>query len=124
MKILEQGDPEEASLLATAMDVGRALEKEYPNHPWIVAFQGGALVVKHMAISDEWKAATGKEGMCFLLPRDKIGTASEVRYSALQAGGQMLEAFGLRRGAWTGERPKAPRHMVLAAIKSNHRQLH
>jgi hypothetical protein len=124
MKIIEKGDPEEQTLLIMAMDVGHALEREYPNHPWIVGFQGGALLVKHMAISDEWKAATGKEGMCFLLPKDKLGTPKEVAQSAIRAGGQMLEAFGLKRGAWQGEKPRAPRHMVLAAIKSNHRQLH
>lgn len=124
MKIIEKGTPEEQSQLVIALQVGQALEREYPNHPWIVAFQGGALMIRHMAIADEWKMATGKEGMCFLLPEDKMGTPAEITHSAIHAGGAMLEAFGLKRGAWNGDRPQAPRHMVLAAIKSNSKELH
>lgn len=122
--IIEKGDPEEESHLKIALQVGQALERTYPNHPWIIAFQGGALVVRHMAISDEWKLATGKDGMCFLLPADKLGTHSEITKSAVKAGGQMLEAFGLKRGAWNGDKPLVPRHMALAAIESNGKVLH
>lgn len=122
--IIEKGDPEEESHLKIALEVGHALEKAYPNHPWVVAFQGQALLVKHMAISDEWKLATGKEGMCFLLPKNKLGTPKEITQSAITAGGQMLEAFGLKRGAWNGDRPQVSRHMALAAIESNGKVLH
>jgi len=123
MKIVDQGNPEEIHELHTAMAVGEALEKAYPNHPWLVCFQGGALMIRHLPIADEWKNATGKDGMCFLLPKDKLGTPKEIVKSAIKAGGQMLEAFGLKRGPWQGERPTAPRHMVLSAIKSNSKEL-
>ena len=124
LKVIEQGDPEELTLLNIAKEVGDALMKHYPNHPWLVCFQGGALLVRHQAITDEWKAVTGKEGMCFLLPAEKLRGAKQVAHSAVVAGGQMLEAFGLKRGAWSGEKPMPPRHMVLAAIGSNSKVLH
>jgi len=41
MHVMEQGDLEELSQLELAKQVGEALNKHYPDHPWIIGFQGG-----------------------------------------------------------------------------------
>jgi len=103
MHIMEQGDPEERSQMELALEVGKALNQHYPNHPWIVGFQGGGIVVRHLVIAGAVAEELGREGFASLLPRNKLGTPKEVQRSAVEFGGQLLEAFGLKRGAWTGE---------------------
>lgn len=109
MHILEQGYPEEASELAVALAVGEALNDAYPNHPWVVGFQGGGIVVRHLIIAAEVEKVIGKGGFSSLLPKDKLGTPKEIRRSAIEFGGQLLETFGMKRGAWDGnEQPIVP----------------
>ena len=108
MEIIERGEPQEASQMQIALAVGAALNAAYPNHPWLVGFQGGGIVVRHMAIAAAVERVIGKSGFASLLPADKLGTPHEIRRSAIEFGGQLLEAFGLRRGAWHGEDPIVP----------------
>ena len=106
---LEQGDLDEASDLALAKQVGEALNKAYPNHPWVIGFQGRGLVIRHLAIAAEVTRMIGRDGFSALLPRDKMGTPGQVTKTAREFGGQMLEAFGLKRGAWDGSLPTVPK---------------
>ena len=96
--IMEPGNPEEASDMAIAQQVAGALNRHYPDHLWHIAVQGGGLVLRHAAISMVASAYLRREGFAFLMPRDKMGTPSEIEASAVRAGGAMLELFGLPRG--------------------------
>ena len=101
-------DAKELSDVRVAQQVGDALCKHYPNHPWIVGIQGGGLVLRHLSIAAEVYRMIGKEGFASLLPRNKLGTADEISKTAVRFGGELLEAFGLRRGAWDGTLPIVP----------------
>ena len=108
MHIMERGDPEERSHMELALEVGRALNEHYPNHPWIVGFQSGGIVIRHLVIAGAVAETIGREGFASLLPKDKLGTPKEVHRSAVEFGGQMLELFGMPRGAWHGKQPIVP----------------
>lgn len=108
--ILERGDPDELTDQELAIRIGQELEKHYPNHPWIIGFQGRGLVLRHLAIASEVARVLGREGFASLLPREKLGTAKEVAHTAVMFGGQLLEAFQLPRGAWDGRLPIVPRN--------------
>jgi hypothetical protein len=108
IEVLERGQPEEASNLALAKEVGDALQKAYPDHPWIVGFQGPSIVIRHMAIADCVMQAVGKEGFAAALPHSRLRTPTEIMDSAVRMGGQLLEAFGLPRGRWDGRDPICP----------------
>ena len=112
MRIIETGAPEESSDLALAMDVWTQLNKAYPDHPWQVSFQGGALVVRHAVINAYAADTLKRDGFGFLLPKDKLGTHKEVVTSAIQAGGMMLERFGMKRGKWDGADPVPPKEWL------------
>lgn len=101
-------DARELSDVETAKQVGDALCKHYPNHPWIVSIQGGGLVIRHLSIAAEVYRMIGREGFASLLPRTKLGTPTEVAKTAVRFGGELLEAFGLKRGAWDGTLPVVP----------------
>jgi hypothetical protein len=94
--------------MALAVAVGEALNKAYPDHPWLVSFQGGHIVVKHLAIEDAVHAAIGKRGFSCALPYDRLTTHSQVTTSAIRMGGQLLEQFKLARGQWDGSDPVVP----------------
>lgn len=108
MFVMERGDPEEASLLAIAKQVGDALNQHYPNHPWVVGFQGGGVVIRHLAIANAVTMEIGRDGFSSLLPKNKLGTPKEIARSAVEFGGQLLELFGMARGPWHGEEPIVP----------------
>lgn len=108
IRVIEQGDADEASDQTLAMDIGEILEKHYPNHPWIVGFQGRALVLRHLAIASEVSRVIGRDGFASMLPRDKLGTPKEVTHSVVMFAGALLEAFQLPRGAWDGRLPIVP----------------
>ena len=74
--------------------VGEALNQAYPNHLWAVSFQGGALVVKNMAIP-------GNYGM--ILDNAERYSASALKRHAILSGGELLERCGFKRGEWNGE---------------------
>jgi len=108
MHILEHGNEDETSAAALALAVGEALNKAYPDHPWLVGFQGGHIVVKHLAIEDAVHAAIGKRGLSCALPYDRLTTHKQVSDSAVRMGGQLLEQFNLPRGKWDGRDPMVP----------------
>ena len=112
MRILESGDPDEISDMQIALQVGEALNKHYPNHPWVVGFQGRGLVIRHLSIASEIMRVIGKEGFAACLPREKLGTPKEIERTAVEFGGRLLEAFGLPRGSWDGSLPIVPREWV------------
>lgn len=108
IRLIEPGDANESLDLQKAQEVAHTLEREYPNHPWLVSFQGRVLIVRHLAISDLVRIDLGRDGFGFVLKHWDASTASELARNAMLAGGQMLEAFGLPRGAWKGEPPQVP----------------
>jgi nitrogen fixation protein len=108
MQVLDSGDEDEASDLMLAKEVGEALNQEYPNHPWVVSFQSHGMVIRHLAIAGEVSMKIGRDGFSALLPREKLGTPKEVVKTAREFGGQLLEAFGLKRGPWDGSTPQVP----------------
>ena len=112
MKFIEVGDPEESSYLQLAVEIWNQLNKAYPNHPWLVSFQGGAMIVKHTVINAAVAAFLKRDGFGFLMPKEKLGSHKEVVKSAVTAGGAMLELFGYRRGAWDGSDPVIPSDWV------------
>jgi hypothetical protein len=112
MKILEHGDADEATDRNLALEIGKVLERKYPNHPWLVGFQGRALVIRHLAIASEVARVLGREGFCAMLPPDKMNTPTELSHTVMVFGGQLLEAFGLPRGEWDGRPPVVPVHLL------------
>jgi hypothetical protein len=109
---IEPGDEDEKRDLELAKAVAIALNDEYPNHYWLVGFQNHNLVVRHVAIANAVAFATGREGFCTRLPREKIATIHEAVASAKRHAGALLEAFKLKRGAWDGEtEPTVPQDL-------------
>jgi len=108
MELLERGNPDEWTELQLSVQVGEALNRHYPNHPWVIGFQGRAIIIRHLAIADSVARKIGRQGFGALLPREKMGTPKEVARQAVMFGGQLLEAFGLPRGAWDGRDPVCP----------------
>jgi hypothetical protein len=100
-------EPHEATHLDWAIEISQQLEKHYPNHPWIVSFQGGALIVRHSLINAYAAEALKREGFGYVLPRTVTNRREAVK-GAIEAGGSMLELFHLPRGPWNGDAPKAP----------------
>jgi hypothetical protein len=109
LRVLEYGDEDELSDMELALEIGAVLQKAYPNHPWIVGFQGRGLVIRHLGIASEVARVIGREGFSTLLPREKLGTPKELRHSAMIFAGELLEAFGLPRSAWDGTPPVVPK---------------
>lgn len=108
VRVVECGDQDEASDRDLAIQIGQVLERAYPNHPFIIGFQGRGLVIRHLAIASEMARIIGREGFATLLPREKLGTPKEVTHAAVMFAGELLEAFQLPRGAWDGRPPIVP----------------
>lgn len=108
--IVEQGNEDEGGYVALGCQIAHEVAKAYPEHPWQVSFQGGAMIVRHEHINAFAAAALKREGFGLLLPKDKLGSHKEVVHSSVTAGGAMLELFGYPRGKWDGERlPEVPK---------------
>lgn len=108
IRIIEPGEANESHDLVKAQQVAATLEQHYPNHPWLVSFQGRVLVVRHLGISDLVRNELGRDGFGFVLKHLDSHSAGELAHNAMLAGGQMLEAFGLPRGKWDGTDPTVP----------------
>lgn len=108
IRLIEPGEANESHDLQKAKEVATTLEQHYPNHPWLISFQGRVLVVRHLAISDLVRNSLGRDGFGFVLKHLDTHTSAELAKSAVTAGGQLLEAFGLKRGAWDGQDPVVP----------------
>lgn len=95
--IVEAHDSQmESEVLAMekAKQVGDTLNQHYPNHLWAVAWQGGVLVVKNLAISSHYG---------FQINYSESFSASDLARIAVVAGGELLERAGMKRGAWNGQ---------------------
>ena len=110
--ILEPGDAQERSDRDLAIEIARVLEKKYPNHPFLIGFQGGGLVIRHVAIASEVARVFGREGFSTLLPRNQLNTPTETAHTVMIFAGELLEAFGLPRGPWDGRPPVVPPYML------------
>ena len=69
-QVMEAGDPEELSQLELAQKVGDALNQSYPNHPWVIGFQGGAgkKIVDYFLEHETWQMCVGKAIVSCLWP--------------------------------------------------------
>ena len=112
VKVLEVGDADERTDMERAIEIGKILERVYPSHPWLVGFQGRALVIRHLAIASEVARVLGREGFATMLPEDKMRTPTELTHTVMIFAGEMLEAFGLPRAAWDGRPPTVPLHLL------------
>jgi hypothetical protein len=112
---IERGDPEEAAELAQALDIGKILERHYPNHPWVISFQSKALIIRHLPIANAVTMATGKEGFGSVLPPGMV-TPKNLTTEVVRHAGAMLEAFQLPRGPWDGRDPVVPADLIKAAV--------
>lgn len=108
IRLLEAGDAEEATDQAICMEIGKALEKYYPDHPWLISFQGHAIIIRHLAISNVVKMEMGQDGFGAVLPRKATDTPAGIVRSAKEFGGRLLEVFQLPRGRWDGRKPVLP----------------
>ena len=108
MHIIEAGNPDEVSDMELAQRVGDALNRSYPDHPWMISVQGRGIIVRHLAIANAVAMEIGREGFGSLLPREKLGTHSQVTETVMRFGGELLEAFDLPRGKWDGRTPVVP----------------
>ena len=86
--------PEEVTLKEWAKAVADKLSEVYPNHLWAVAWQGGALVVKNLAIS-------GFYGM--VLEDARKHTLKYILRDSVLKAGELLERCGMKRGKWDGQ---------------------
>lgn len=93
------GNEDETNDLAIAKAIAVELELHYPGHYWMIGFRDHNLCLTHVGIANTVTVATGREGFCSLLPRNKIGTVQEACRTAVRFAGALLEAFGLPRGA-------------------------
>ena len=112
MQHIEAGDADEASYLELAKDIWLTLQRHYPDHPWLVSFQGGAMIVRHQVINAVVVSQVKQQGFGLLLAKDKLDNPQEVTQSAVMAGGAMLELFSLPRGKWDGREPTIPKDWI------------
>ena len=96
--VMEEGNADESSDMAIARELAHVLNRHYPDHLWQIQVQGRGIVLRHHSISMVAAAFLRREGFAYLMPRDKMGTPKEIEHSAIMAGGNMLELFGLPRG--------------------------
>jgi hypothetical protein len=91
--LADMGGSEDLHQMSICMQIGEALNKHYPNHLWAVSWQGGAAVVKNLAISAHYG---------FVLDPQKFATSSEMEKAVIGAGGELLERAKMIRGKWEG----------------------
>jgi hypothetical protein len=83
---------DDIKLMDKAKQIGEVLNHEYPGHMWVVSWQGGALVVKNLAISGHYG---------FILRDDP--DPKVLSHNAMLAGGELLERAKMFRGEWDGQ---------------------
>ena len=96
--VTQVGDADEASDMAIAKAMASTLNRHYEHHPWLIDVQGRALILRHRVITRVADEFLKRQGFGYLMPEHKRGTPNEVMRSAVNAGGAMLELFGLPRG--------------------------
>lgn len=102
---------DEFALNEKAKEVCKVLSEHYPNHLWQVGWTDGqVLVVKNALIGG------GKYG--YTIDAAAKCTAKQLAQIAKEAGGELLERCGMRRGAWDGDEQPGrlegadPKHQV------------
>lgn len=88
----ESADP---ANLPLAKEVAEILTFAYPNHSWYVRIDGGLLIIKNLAISQN----AGMVRKLSTLDAD----ATARKRNVIMAAGEFLEAAHMRRGAYEGE---------------------
>jgi hypothetical protein len=97
IQVVEQTsqDGESAQMITMAKLAAQTLTQAYPNHMWMIGWAPGmTLVVKY-----------GQGDSRYGYTLDAAGCHSISHFEKLvrNAGGELLERLGLRRGAWDGE---------------------
>lgn len=96
IQIVEATSMDEYMLNERAKLVAEVLSQHYPNHLWQVGWtDGNVLVVKNALIGG------GKYG--YTIDNAALVTHRDLVKAAKDAGGELLERCGMRRGAWDGE---------------------
>jgi len=90
--VAECTDPTEALAMSKAKEIGDELYKHYPDHLWVVQWGGKAFIVKNLSISSFYG---------FVLP--DTFSATDLTKKAIEAGGELLERAGMKRGRWDGQ---------------------
>lgn len=86
-----------ANEMVIAKDMADILHNAYPRHIWAVNVDraGGVAHVRNLALSGQW-------GFVIKLP--DVYSASEMKRQVLQAGGEILERYRVKRGALDWDR--------------------
>lgn len=108
LRIVNPGDPDEAHDEQKAKDVGNTLARHYPGHLWMVEFTGRVLIVRHEQLSEFVRYRCGLPHAGYVIKHLDSHSAKDLAKHAIEAGGALLELFGLKRGAWDGSEPKVP----------------
>lgn len=96
VRIVEATSMDEYALNERAKAVAYVLSTTYPNHLWQVGWtNGNVLVVKNALIGG------GKYG--YTIDNAALVTHRDLVKAARDAGGELLERCGMRRGAWDGD---------------------
>lgn len=99
VRVVEQTsvDAETPRMTMLAKLAAQLLTRHYPNHVWMVGWAPGwVMVIKYMG-------ADARFG--YTVDCGKAATISEIEKAVVNAGGELLERLGMRRGAWDGELP-------------------
>lgn len=91
----ESADP---ANLPLAKEIAEILAFAYPNHSWFVRIDGGILIIKNLAISQN----AGMVRKLSALDHD----ATARKRNVIMAAGEFLECANMRRGAYDGEKAK------------------
>lgn len=81
--------PEDMIMIKNVLAV---LSRHYPGHPWAVRIDGGILEVKNQGVHATYGFALGVRGL--------VGDYDK---RIMDAGGTVLEHFGIRRGIAKGD---------------------
>lgn len=85
-----------ANDMVQAKHIGDVLARHYPGHAWMVHVDGkqGIAIVRNQMLNGQWG---------YVIRLTDIISASDLDRVAMLAGGEILERFKLRRGAFDGE---------------------
>lgn len=88
-------DPDNVEMEEQARHAAQVLATAYPDHLWAVGWAPGkTLVIKNLAMD-------GRFG--FTIDYARAFSASDLKHTILNAGGELLERAGMPRGRWNGE---------------------
>ena len=91
-------DHEHIAMEGKAKEVAQTLTNRYPNYPWCIGWAPGGVLVVKLMINQDFNYG-------YTIDTAKSFSASNLAKMAVDAGGELLERLGMRRGAWNGEMP-------------------